>query len=131
MSKKQHECKTYVKIHLNKEEDALFLEKKMNSLSLKFEKKDTLIGYGYYLIGVNEEYEVNINDMIRKTIKPFLGKEKKIKKLVKMGYKIYLEIVPTIFVKSKEVTPILSIENDIIEFLYKSGIEVDLDYYML
>ena len=82
-------------------------------------------------IGLNKNYDVDINNMIRKTIFDLLGKEEEIKKYLKQNkIEEFLEIVPEIASKSNESKPILSLDEDIIEFLYKSGIRMDLDYYI-
>jgi len=82
-------------------------------------------------IGLNKNYDVDINNMIRKTIFDLLGKEEEIKKYLKENkIEAFLEIVPEIASKSNESKPILSLDEDIIEFLYKSGIRMDLDYYI-
>lgn len=82
-------------------------------------------------IGLNKNYDVDINNMIRKTIFDLLGKEEEIKKYLKVNkIEAFLEIVPEIASKSNESKPILSLDEDIIEFLYKSGIRMDLDYYI-
>ena len=79
--------------------------------------------------GKNQEYNVNINNMIRRTISDYLGHEEEIKKFLKDNkLEGFLEIVPEIH--QSDIKPVLSLEDDIIEFLYKSGIRMDLDYYI-
>ena len=81
--------------------------------------------------GKNKDYNVDINNMIRKTIFDFLGHEEEIKKFL-LEYKVeaFLEIVPEIKANIAEPKPILSLDDDIIKFLYTSGIRMDLDYYI-
>lgn len=82
-------------------------------------------------IGHNERYDVDVNNMVRVTLKDLLGKEEKLCELrERFGVETVLEIVPYISVDSEMPTQILSLDRDIIEFLYKSGTEVDLDYYV-
>ena len=70
--------------------------------------------------------------MIRQTIKGLIGKEDKIKELKeKYNVSVVLEIVPYIDYDSDEPHQILSLDQDIIDFLSKSTIEMDLDYYVI
>lgn len=86
----------------------------------------------HFIIGYNENYNVNVNKMLRVTLKDLFGKEEQLKKMQEMfSIQIYLEIVPYISSESSEPSQILSIEKDIIAFLYKSNIEMDLDYYLI
>ena len=81
-------------------------------------------------IGKNNSYDVDVNKMIRKTIFDFRGHEDDIKSFM-LDNKIegFLEIVPQIMANC-DIKPMLSLDDDIIEFLYKSGIRMDLDYYI-
>ena len=85
----------------------------------------------HFLIGYNEEYHVNVNEMLRVTLKDLLGKENQLRELKeKFSVEMILEVVPHIVADSHEPTPILSIEKDIVEFLYRSDSIIDLDYYL-
>ena len=98
------------------------------------------LDYDYYLqfntvdfleIGRNEIYNVNINEMIRITLQDLFGKVDMLNKLKeKYNLTYYLERVPSLVESSDEPTPILSLESDIIEFLYKTNTIDDLDYYI-
>lgn len=84
-----------------------------------------------FFIGQNANYDVDVNKMIRITLKDLFGKEENLRELRKrFGVETMLEIVPYISVDCEKPTQILSLDRDIIEFLYKSGTEVDLDYYV-
>ena len=80
-------------------------------------------------IGRNEVYDVDINKMVRISLKDLLGKED-ILLMLKNKYNLeyYLERVPCIYPDS--IHPILSLDADILEFLYKSKTIDDLDYYI-
>ena len=81
--------------------------------------------------GKNTEYNVDINNMIRRTIFDFLGHEEEVRQFLKDNkVEAFLEIVPEISTKSNDPKPILSLDDDIIKFLYTSGIRMDLDYYI-
>jgi hypothetical protein len=80
----------------------------------------------------NTQYDVDVNVMIRKTIKDFVDKCEELKALAdKFDLNIYLEIVPEIVADSYQPNQILSLDDDIIAFLYKSSTKLDLDYYVL
>jgi hypothetical protein len=69
--------------------------------------------------------------MIRVTLGDIIDKAELLCKMrVQMNYEYYLVIVPKIESDSDEPSPILSLDKDIIEFLYKSGAQHDLDYYI-
>ena len=121
-----NECKTYFAVFYN---DGFDKKDFCETLLLDEVQLDTFYKEKL-IIGFNEKYEVDINDMIRKTIKPLLGKEDELDMLRrKYNLKYYLALVPTI--KVDGVHPILSLAPDIIEFLYLTGTEEDLDYYIV
>ena len=83
-------------------------------------------------MNVNEEYEVYISDMVRDVIVPFIGKEEWLLNLQRRYNLEYtLEIVPTIDLDCEEVKPCFSLDQDIIEFLYLSNTQLDMDYEVL
>ncbi len=85
-----------------------------------------------FVIGFNDEYDIDVNKMLRVTLKELFGKEEKIKELCsRFGVTTALEIVPQIASDSKEPKQILSLDPDIIDFLYDSGTAMDLDYYVI
>ena len=85
-----------------------------------------------FVLGFNENYNVDVNEMLRVTLKDLFGKEEQIKKLKKeFSLSAILEIVPVIASNSNEPNQYLSLERDIIEFLYKSETDIDLDYYVV
>ena len=83
-------------------------------------------------IGRNEIYDVDVNKMVRVTLKDLFGKEEKLLYL-KEKYNLYyaLERVPSIVADTTEPHPILSLDSDIVEFLAKTGTVDDLDYYII
>ncbi len=87
--------------------------------------------HGFY-IGFNDVYDVDVNVMIRVSLTSLFGKEEKLKTLQKLfGATATLEVVPYISKDGNYPRQILSLDNDIIEFLYKSGAGFDLDYYVI
>lgn len=86
----------------------------------------------HFVLGLNEQYNVDVNEMIRVTLKNLLGKEDKIRQMQKLfSVQTALEIVPYIVAESEEPTQLLSLDDDIIAFLYKSCTAHDLDYYII
>ena len=82
-------------------------------------------------IGRCEEYDVNINNMVRTSIKPLVGKESILLSLKeKYNLEFYLSKVVLLDTKSNIPNPILSLEGDVIEFLYKTNTIDDIDYYL-
>ena len=82
-----------------------------------------------FRVGSNREYDVNLNVMLRKTLKPLLGKENKLIALARK-YGLTYSLVRVVYLKADEINPILSLENDIIEFMCITQTEDDLDYYV-
>ncbi len=80
---------------------------------------------------VNSRYDVDVNNMLRVTLAPFFGKESEFKRIAEeYNVEFILEIVPELEANSAYPTPILSLDNDIIKFLYLSGVIHDLDLYV-
>ncbi len=85
-----------------------------------------------YKFGVNEEYDVDLNVMVKKTIKNFIGKEERIKKFLEENMcELYIEVVLYLTKSSQEPTPILPPDEEVVEFLHKSGAKLDIDYYIV
>lgn len=128
-----HSCKTYVRTNVLESADIAAVERALYAVSAEWQKTENSFSHNFgYTIGMNTEYRTDVNIMIRKTIGELVGKEEALKKIAKeAGLKFYLVIVPEIAALSDVVSPILSLEDDIIEFLYKSGVKMDLDYYIL
>lgn len=84
-----------------------------------------------FIVGFNDEYDVDVNIMLRKTIGSLFDKSEELRNLQQhFGVHISLVAVPEISCSCKSPTPILSLDPDIVEFLYKSRILHDLDYYI-
>ncbi|MBR2984551.1 MAG: hypothetical protein IKC60_03500 [Clostridia bacterium] len=83
-------------------------------------------------MGRNEVYNVDLNVMVRETLKDLFEKEKillELKRKYHLTY--YLERVIHIYADTENnINPILSLAPDIVAFLYKSDTEDDLDYYV-
>ncbi len=83
-------------------------------------------------IGENYEFDIDINAMLRKSLKDLFGKEEilvEMKKKYALEY--YIERVPTIVADGEIPNQLLSLDSDIIEFMYKTGAHDDLDYFVI
>lgn len=123
-----HSCRTYLRLCVGGDHDNKSTEQMLDA----FTKDWRRLRDGEYEIANNEIYDVDINNMIRKTVRAFIGREKEVKQLLKrLGAQLYLEVVPHIYADSERPKPILSLNADNVAFLYKSGILFDLDYYIV
>lgn len=83
-------------------------------------------------IGRNERYKVYVSDMIRVTLNKLFGKEEQILQIKeRFNLTTSLIIVPHIVADSELPNQCLSLDDDIIAFLHKSGTSMDLDYYII
>lgn len=82
-------------------------------------------------IGRNELFDIDINVMIRRSIKDLIGKEDILLKLKnKYNLEYYIERVPCLVANTEKPRQILSLDYDIIAFMYKAQVCDDLDYYI-
>lgn len=119
-------CRTYFSI--DGEFDVFDVKEKLNinNIEIHTEKNKN-----YIIIGNNDKYDVDVNKMIRITLKDLFNKIDILNEIYdKYNVKFYLEIVPEINGNSEEVHPILSLDHDIIEFIYLTKTIHDLDYYI-
>lgn len=122
-------CFTYFNVLFEEDFD---LKDFCQQLGLDYQSLKDFANEGYLEVGRNEEYDVDLNVMVRKTLKDLWGKEKillELKKKYRLKY--FLERVVHLYADTKNnVNPFLSLDHDIIAFLYKSGTDDDLDYYV-
>ena len=145
----KHTCKTYFSVNFN-------VDTKLNATLLRECRNPTLQQLGIFnkdeveqfivdnfhvtpgfcrhrfVLGYNEDYNVDVNEMLRVTLKDLLGKEQAIATLQqRFSVTTVLTIVPSIVADSAEPHQILSLNKDILDFLSKSGTAMDLDYYVV
>ncbi len=79
--------------------------------------------------GKCEEYDVYVENQMRKTLEPLLGKTEVLKE-IKRKYDVafFLEVVPT--VHRKESTPCLAPTLEIMKFCVETDTEIDIDLYV-
>lgn len=86
----------------------------------------------HFVIGSNARYSSDINKMLAATLKGLLGKEDAIKEMQqRFSVTCVLEIVPYIASGSEQPSQNLSLNQEIIDFLYNSDTAMDLDYYVI
>ena len=89
-------------------------------------------GKGKYVAAYYEGSPSYISDVLRETLRPYFGKEQALRRLKEdFDAILRLEIVPELVANSDVPLPCLSLDGDIIKFLYLSGAEHDLDLYVL
>lgn len=119
-------CLTYFRVEFS---EGFCVKDFCESLKLTKNEVDYSSEKKRLIIGRNERFNINVNEMLRVTLKDLLGKEELLFTLKeKYGLTYYLERVPSLSVS--EVNPILSLEEDIIRFLYLTKTIDDLDYYV-
>lgn len=122
-------CLTYFRVLFDKDFD---LEDFCQQLGLDFEVLKDFCEEDWLEVGRNEVYNVDLNVMVRETLKDLFEKEKillELKRKYHLTY--YLERVIHIYADTENnINPILSLAPDIVAFLYKSDTEDDLDYYV-
>ena len=122
-------CLTYFRVLFDERFD---LEDFCQQLGLDFEVLKDFCEEDWLEVGRNEVYNVDLNVMVRETLKDLFEKEKillELKRKYHLTY--YLERVIHIYADTENnINPILSLAPDIVAFLYKSDTEDDLDYYV-
>ena len=128
VTKKFHECWTYFRVSYCHNFD---MKDFCQKLGLDYEYQKNYGTDEYMEIGSNHFYQQDVNQMARQTLKDLFGKENVLLDLKqKYNLQYTLERVPTINTRSQEPMPKLSLDSDIIEFLYKIGAKDDLDYFI-
>ena len=121
---KAHRCRTYFAIYGAEDINAICDALSLGKCDLQIENHGIRIGY-------NENYRTDINEMIRETLAPVIDKTEILSALAKeLSLEYYLALVPEIASDSDEPNQMLSIDEDIIEFLYLTKTKLDLDYYV-
>ena len=122
-------CLTYFRVLFDERFD---LEDFCQQLGLDFEVLKDFCEEDWLEVGRNEVYNVDLNVMVRETLKDLFEKEKillELKRKYHLTY--YLERVIHIYADTENnINPILSLAPEIVAFLYKSDTEDDLDYYV-
>ena len=122
-------CYTYFAVIYK--DDNFNLEEFVKNLNLKDYTIKVFSDRKKIEIGYNDKFNIDINFMLRETLKELFGKETYLLEMKeKYNLEYYLERVLYLEKKAGLVHPILGLDNDIVEFLYKTKTVDDLDYYI-
>lgn len=95
-----------------------------------YRKNGTQYECASWIIGTCTEYDIAIENQMRKTIAPLLDKTDLLKKIHdSYDVSFWLEVVPYIYLG--ESTPCLAPSLDIIDFCHETRTEIDIDYYIM
>ena len=117
---------TYFAIYFNEE---LNLDDFCAKLGFAKEEILPLVHKDKIVIGENREPSLNVNECLRTTLKDLFGKEDILYQL-KQEYGLDYYLAKVVYLTPEGVMPILSLEGDIVEFLYLTEAIDDLDYYI-
>ncbi len=94
-----------------------------------YRKNGTQYDFASWIFGTCAEYDIWIENQMRKTIAPLLDKIDELKKIHdSYDVSFVLEAVPYIYIG--ESTPSLAPSLDIIDFCHETRTEIDIDYYL-
>lgn len=95
-----------------------------------FRRNGTKYDFANWKIGSCYEYDVLVENQMRKTIEPLIDKMD-ILKQIHENYEVdfVLEIVPTIY--TGDQNPCLAPSLDIIDFCHETRTEIDIDLYVM
>ena len=129
----RNKCYTYFKIVGNFDPDHiteilnLTPEKSWKIGDLR--RNGTKYDFAIWSVGKCEEYDVEVENQMRKTIAPLQDKISLLNKIREENeVHFYLAIVPTIYVG--DITPCLAPPLDIIDFCHATRTEIDIDMYI-
>ena len=92
-------------------------------------RNGTKYDFALWEIGRCEEYDVEVENQMRKTIAPLQDKLSLLNKIKEENeVRYYLVIVPTIYVG--DINPCLSPPLDVIDFCHATRTEIDIDMYI-
>lgn len=117
---------TYFSVHYDPQNFSF--EDFCNELGLDLKETQESGTEDHIFIGFHYDYVEDVNIMVRNSLKTLFGKEEilvKLKEKYNLTYK--LQRVPTLFV-NRRIN--VSLDRDIIEFLYKSQTIDNLDYFI-
>ena len=123
-------CLTYFLVEYD--ESTFDMRDFCTQLSLDFNEIERFSADGYMEIGRNEFFDLDVNVMLRRTLKDLLGKEAILLDLKeKYALKYTLERVPLLQATENAPYQRLSLDEDILRFMYLCKVKDDLDYHIL
>ena len=131
--KTRNSCYTYFKIvgNFNPDEISVILnltpEKSWKTGDLR--KNGTKYDFAYWEIGRCSEYDVEVENQMRKTIAVLQDKIPVLNQIrEKYDVSFFLEIVPEIY--ANDTNPCIAPSLDIIDFCHATRTEIDIDMYV-
>lgn len=92
-------------------------------------KSGHIYDFSSWQFGTCDEYDVYVEEQMRKTITPLLSKISILKEIKqKYDAAFFLEVVPT--VASSESTPCLAPSLEVMQFCCDTGTQIDIDLYL-
>lgn len=123
-------CLTYLLIEYQPE--AFDLKDFCDQLSLDFTQTQRFSADGFIELGRNELFDKDVNVMIRQTLKDLFGKEEILLALKdKYALSFTLERVPLLQTDESAPYQKLSLDEDVIRFMYLCKVKDDLDYHII
>lgn len=93
-------------------------------------RNGAVCNFSEWTFGRCDDYDVEVDNQMRKTIAPLLDKIPLLNKIrAENDVSFYLEVVPTIY--CGELTPCLAPSLDVIDFCHATRTEIDIDLYVL
>ena len=123
-------CLTYLLIEY--QPDNFDLQDFCAQLSLDFAQTQRFSADGFIELGRNELFDKDVNVMLRESLKNVLGKEDILLALKeKYALSFTLERVPLLQTDENAPYQKLSLDQDIIRFMYLCKVKDDLDYHIV
>ena len=92
-------------------------------------KNGSRFDFACWECGICEDYDVLVENQMRKTISPLLGKTEILNRIrEEFDLSFFLEIVPTIY--ADEISPCLAPPLDVIDFCHATRTQIDIDLYL-
>ncbi len=93
-------------------------------------RNGTVYDFAHWEIGRCDEYDIEVNVQMRKTISVLLDKIELLNKIKQENQvSFYLEVVPTIY--ANDINPCLAPSLDIIDFCHATRTKIDIDMYVM
>lgn len=133
LANSRNKCYTYFKITGNFDPDyiteILNLTPEQSWKIGDLRRNGTKYDFALWEIGRCEEYDVEVENQMRKTIAPLQDKISLLNKIREENeVYYYLVIVPTIYVG--DINPCLAPPLDVIDFCHATRTEIDIDMYI-
>ena len=132
--KKENSCYTYFSIRGDFDPDVVTSMLELNPYkswkSTDKRSNGTQFGFACWDYGRCEEYDIETENQMMKTIANLIPKINILNQIKeKFDVEFYLEVVPKIY--SKNASPCLGVNLDIIDFCHRTRTLIDVDLYVM